>query len=399
MLRISPQRIVTGRNRLFALAIHHALSIFFPYRFFPVKYLHKQKNIPLSEIKRILIIRLDGLGDMVMSTPAFKGIRKIFPDAHITLLTFMGSKELAETIATFDRILYYDAFWMKWDQRQRLSHLFHIVSQLRSDKYDLSIDLRGDLRNNIFMYLCAARYRLGFDITGCGYLLTHISPIGKSHHPIDAGVSLVNYIQPSTIDSSYFGLTVNPTEQSWAVSFMREKGIVYGKDTIVLVHPGAKWKGRHWFPERYAEVSDYLVRNYNVKIILTGSKDDTQQIKQINDSMRQGHVDVAGELSLKQFIALMSKCDIFLGVDSGPMHMAAALEGVRVVALLGPALPDAIGPYGDDQIVVTKQEDFSCCPCAQNVCERIGYSCMDAITVEDVIAAVVRQIKNLPPKK
>lgn len=401
MLRISPQRIPIRRNRLIALAIHYALAMVFPFRAFRAKYLSKQNNPPLADIKRILIVRLDGLGDMVMSTPAFKGIRKIFPDAHITLLTATSSKDmpdiinLGEPVSVFNRILCYDAFWLIKGQRRWFVSFFRILMQLRDEKFDLIIDLRGDFRHNVFMSLCGAQYRLGFGITGCGFLLTHLVPLGESQHPVDSCVSLVNYLKPSTISSSDFGLCIPEADRSWVVSFMRKKGIVCGKDMIVLVHPGAKWKGRHWVPERYAEAADYLMEKHKIKVIFTGSCDDVQQVEKIMGFMRQKPLDLSGELSLRQFLGLVSKSDIFLGVDSGPMHMAVAVKKVRVVVLMGPARPEAIGPYGKRNLVITKQDNFSCSPCAQTVCSRPMKNCMAEITTADVIQAVENQLKEV----
>jgi len=392
MLKVSHQRIPVRKNRILALIIHYILKgCFLVYRFFSLKFFHEQRELPLKEIKKILIIRTDGLGDVVMSTPAFSALRDIFPQSNITLLAGSWSKNLVEAMPTFDRIIYFDMPWIVKRQRKKLTKLFKIIKKLRTENFDLIIDIRGDFRNNIFMYLCNGKYRVGFNITGCNFLLTHVVPIDENH-PVNASLSLINFLKPENMKEYTLNLWITKEDRDFADLFLGENGI--NNNIVVIIHPGTKWYGRRWKAERYAKIADSLIEKYSAKVILAGSSSELELIRNIANLMKRAPIKAAGKTSLRQFLALLKKSDLFIGLDSGPMHMAAAM-GVKVVALFGPARTDAVGPWGNGHIVVTHQKDFTCSPCAQTVCKRPDNSCMDAIKVDEVWEVVEQQIDRV----
>jgi len=397
MIKISPQRIVVKRNRMLALMIHYILkTAFITCRLINGNLIHKRENLNLSKIKKILVIRTDGLGDVVMSTPAFRALREFFPYSNITLLTASWSKELVETIPGFDEIIYFDAPWIVKKSKRKWIRLFETIKALRRKYFDLAIDLRGDFRNNIVMYLCGIKCRMGFNITGCEFFLTHIVPCGENHHPVNLMFSLIRYLNPEESKKYTLSLWITEEDRRFANTLLTEHNLS-DKHSVIVIHPGAKWSGRHWVPERYGQIADRLIKEYKAKVILAGGPADFGMTKQILSSMTQRPI-MAGESSLRQFCALLEKSDLFIGADSGPMHMATAM-GTRVIALFGPARPEAVGPYGDGHIIVTKQDNYSCSPCSQKVCKRPDYSCMEAITVEDAWKAVEIQMKRILAEK
>ena len=382
---------------MLALMIHYILkTAFITCRLINGNLIHKRENLNLSKIKKILVIRTDGLGDVVMSTPAFRALREFFPYSNITLLTASWSKELVETIPAFDEIIYFDAPWIVKKSKRKWIRLFQTIKELRRKYFDLAIDLRGDFRNNIMMYLCGIKYRMGFNITGCEFFLTHIVACGEDHHPVNSMFSLIRYLNPEERKKYTLSLWITEEDRRFANTLLAENNLS-DNHLIVVIHPGAKWSGRHWVPERYGQIADRLIKEYEAKVILAGGPTDFGITKQILDSMTQRPI-MAGKSSIRQFCALLERSDLFIGVDSGPMHMATAM-GTRVIALFGPARPEAVGPYGDGHIVVTKQDNYSCSPCSQTVCKSPQYNCMKAITVEDVWEAIENQMMRLLPKK
>jgi lipopolysaccharide heptosyltransferase II len=397
MIKISPQKIVAKKNRILALIIHYFLkSVFLLYQFIRLNFSRDQKDLPFEEIKKILVIRIDGLGDVVMSTPAFKALRDIFSDAHITLLAAGLSKELVEVMPTFDEVIYFDAPWIAKEKKGKFRKLFSTVKRLRKKKIDLAIDLRGDFRNIILMYVLSAKYRLGFDITGCNFLLTHIVPCGDNHHPVTICLSSIKYLSQKDKGEHSLSLWITKKDREYAENLLENCGIDYvgNGDLVVIVHPGAKWYGRWWMPEGYAQIADRLIYEYEAKVILSGNSTDIEITQHIANLMKHRPVITAGKTSLRQFLALLEKSNLFIGVDSGPMHMAAGM-GIKIVALFGPARPEAVGPWGNGHIVITKQDDFPCSPCAQTICKMPNNSCMHAITVEDVWEAVEQQVDKI----
>lgn len=401
MLKVSHHRIPVKKNRILALIVHYVLKgCFLLYRFFSLKFFHEQEELPLKEIKKILVIRIDGLGDVVMSTPAFKALRDTFLYSHITFLAASWSKDLVEVIPTFNETIYFDAPWVVKEQKKKIIKLLRLVKKLRREKFDLAIDLRGDFRNNILMFVCKAKYRVGFNITGCHFLLTHVIPCDENHHPVKMALSLAEYLNRENKEKYKMCLWIRKEDQDFAAEFLSKNDLndSSGDKLVIVIHPAAKWYGRQWTIEGYAAIADRLIKKYGAKVIFTGSSDEIELTQNIVNGMRYKPIIATGQTTLRQFLALLERSDLFIGVDSGPMHMATAM-GTKVVAFFGPARPEAIGPYGDGHIMVTKQGEFTCSPCAQTVCKRTDYSCMKAITEEEVWKAVETQVKKILKEK
>ena len=210
-----------------------------------------------------------------------------------------------------------------------------------------------------------------------------------------AGRAMIKYLCPDDRGQDGLKLWITDEDRNFSERLLRANGVDPGsKDMpVVTIHPGAKWDGRKWSPENYARIADSLMDRYGAAVILAGSVGDVDVVRKITSSMKSKPIEAVGTTSLRQLLALCEKSDLFLGVDSGPVHMAAAM-GTKVLALFGPARREAVGPLGANSTVITKQDDFDCCPCAQVVCERPGNSCMQAITVEDVWSAIRKQLNT-----
>ncbi len=397
MIRISPHRIPTKKKRIGAVLIHYFLMTC--YYLSGGIFQSLQKNTgkpPLDEINKILVIRLDFLGDVTMSTPGFKAIRRIFPNAHITLLAAGLSKNLVEIMPFFDDVLYFDVPWMVKNREKKVQRLCAVIRELRTAKYDMAIDLSGDFRHNILMFLSNVRYRLGFDITGCDFLLTHIIPCSSNHHNVNLCLDLITYLNPENKEEYLPSLQITDHDRAKASEIIKQLNTCNRKNNsgpIVIIHPGASWYGRRWKNERFALVADRVIAEHNARLIIAGSRSDREIAEEIADNMKHSAMITAGETSVREFIGLLEQSVIFLGLDSGPTHMASATKA-KIVALFGPAHPDAVGPWGNDHIVLSHQEDFPCSPCNQTVCKKSGNSCMEAIQVDEVFDAVSKQIEK-----
>lgn len=389
MIKISSAKIPFRKNRRIALIVHYLLkAAFLFYSLFRLNLFHKKENLSIEKINKILVVRIDRLGDIAMSTPAFKAIRDVFPHSHITLLAARMSRDLVEAMPTFDRIIYFDAPWVVKKQGGAIKRLLKTIKKLRKEKFDLAVDLRGDFRNNILMFFCNAKYRIGYDITGSQFLLTDVVPLGENHHPVNMGFSLIQYLSPQNKKNHKMSLWVTQSDRKLATEFLKQNNLANSNhDLIAIIHPGARWYGRRWTIEGYAEIADGLIEEYGAKVIFTGSCDESKLTQDIVSLMRCKPIIATGKISLRQFLVLLERSNVFIGVDSGPMHMAVAM-GTKVIALLGPARVESIGPYGNGHVVITKQDDFTCSPCAQTICKRYGSSCMQAIRVEEVWQAV-----------
>jgi lipopolysaccharide heptosyltransferase II len=394
MIKISESRIPVRKKRIGALIIHYLLKVAFSFfRLFNLNPSNDNSDLLLDKIKKILVIRIDFLGDVTMSTPAFKAIRKIFPTSNITFLGASLSKELVEVMPIFDKIIYFDAPWLVKNKNNKLTRLLQTINKLRRERFDLAIDLRGDFRNNILMYISNIGCRLGFSITGCDFLLTDTVPCRSSHHVVNLCLDLIEYLNPKANEEHNLSLWVTKDDREFATNFFKYNYIDHNKngDIVVIIHPGASWNGREWKVEKYAKVADRLIEKYKAKVILSGGPNDYRLVNDIENYMRH-FVIKADKTSIRQFLALLEKSNLFIGSDSGPMHMATAM-GIKVVALFGPALPEAVGPWGNGNIVLAHSSEFACSPCSQTVCKESKNSCMDAIQVNEVHEAAEIQMK------
>ncbi len=400
LIKISPYKIPVKRNRILALIIHLILKACFSVsQVLTLKCFKDKDALEINKIRKMLIIRTDGIGDVVMSTPAFKALRDIFPNAHIVLLAGRWSRELVEVMPSFNEVVYFDAPWVAKENKDMRAFI-RIIKKLRSEKFDLVIDLRGDFRNIILMYMLNIKHRLGFDITGCGFLLTYLIPCSDNHHPVNLSLSLIEHFIFKDKQKYNLSLEVTETDQNIVDVFLDENNIAYenNEDLIVVIHPGAKWYGRRWKEKCWAQIANLLIEKYNSKVIITGGPKDFELMKNIKDLMKYTSVVTPLNSSLRHFLSVLNRSKLFIGVDSGPMHMAAAMN-VKVVAILGPARSEAIGPYGKEHIIVTKQQNYSCCPCSQTRCKIPENNCVEAVTAEEVWEAVELQMNKILSQK
>jgi lipopolysaccharide heptosyltransferase II len=295
----------------------------------------------------------------------------------------------------FDEIRYFDAPWMVKNRRKILHNLGKTVRNLRKEKYEMAIDLRGDFRHNILMFLSNIRYRLGFNIAGCDFLLTHVIPCSPNHHNVKLCFDLIKYLKLKESEKYKPFINITDHDRDKAATIIKQfnTGKQEKKGPLIVIHPGASWYGRRWKPERFAQIANRLIAEYNARVILAGSHFDREITDKIADNMNQRVVIAAGKTTVRELAGLLSMSNVYLGLDSGPTHMASATN-TKIVALFGPANPDSVGPWGEGHIIISHHKEFPCSPCDQTVCQKIGNSCMDAIHINEVFNAVSQQIKK-----
>jgi ADP-heptose:LPS heptosyltransferase len=187
-------------------------------------------------------------------------------------------------------------------------------------------------------------------------------------------------------------------DRRFAGKLWSEEGLE-GAWPVVAIHPDARWSGRKWDNDRYAAVADRLVERYAARILLTGAPSEVPCAEDVAARMRHSPVLLAGRTTVGQLAAVFARSHLFLGVDSGPAHLAAA-AGIPVVALFGPTDPAPFGPYGAAHRVVTRREHFPCSPCAQETCIFArAESCMGTLSVDEVWRAVADRLSSLEEAK
>ena len=379
---------------------------------FLVNRLFYRKRLPSpSDIKRILIVKLDHIGDVLLATPTITNLRLHYPHAHITLLVGSWSKQVVECNPHIDEILCYDSpFFCRSGKRATLKDAMQILRRLKSEQYDLIVELRGDFLSLALAMLKSSRYRLDRSTQRVLKKLRNLSchPLVQgptdnkiserrledepaySEHEVEINLDVLRSGGiPITSRKTFFN--VLSKEQAWAKSFLSELGIDASKP-IVAIHPGSPVPLKRWPTERFAKLADILIER-KTQVLFLGGADEKWLVEEIQAQMRHRSVNIAGRTNLQQLGAVLQNCQLFIGNDSGPMHIAAAV-GTRVIGLFGPGSPQRFGPFGENCTAIRKKPD--CPPCMKEKCSlrspttssygRLGKEgCIAEISVEDVV--------------
>ena len=343
------------------------------------------------DINNILVIRLDRIGDMVMTTPIFRALKEKWPDVQITVLANPVNKNIVINNPFIDCILVYD----RENKHKSLNSRLSFFKDVRKRGFDLVIDsyLDYELNTAIITRFVGCRYRLGFEFAGRGifYNIRHPSnffpvPADKKHM-IGYNIDLIGCIGVKA-DKKQPEIFLSADEKENASRLLEKYG-VNTDNGIVGIHPGGNYESQRWPVERFAVISDYLIASYGAKIILFGGRDERSLISRFKDCAVRKPIIPEGP-NLREFISVVSHCNLFLCNNSGPLHIATALN-IPTVSTMGPTVPFHWWPCGDNHIVLRK--DLDCSPCKKGICET--HECMELITADDFLAAVETQLKRL----
>jgi heptosyltransferase-2 len=346
--------------------------------------------------ERILIFDPGGLGDMVLLLPFLRNLRAHFPNSRVALLGRHESGALLLDQGMVEERIPIDMPWgvrqSRWTRHNPFSLLWlrflRELWRLRKQRFDLAFSAGwgGDLRGNLVIWFTGARRRVGYGYGGGDFLLTDVvEPDLSGPHVANRNLHLLDHMG---IPAPTHGetLTVSPEQKRRAEELLVQHGI--GKEELVIgIHPGAGLAVREWGDERFAEVVRSVADRFGAKIIWFS---DPAKPRPAPPEVEA----ISLSLELQQFAAVVSRCQLFLCNDSGPMHVAAGL-GIPVVAVFGPQRPEWFGPWGKEHRVVIRN-DIWCRPCGSS-CIWQEPHCLRLISVEQVIQAVTKTLENFSP--
>ncbi len=359
-----------------------------------------------DEVKRVLLVRPDHIGDVLLTTPALNMLRANLPGAHITFLVGPWSRRVVEGNPNVDEVLVHDFSWFNRREPRNIVepylHLLRLIRSLRDRNFDLAINLRFDFwLGALLTKALGIPRRIGYDVTESRPFLTEtIGYAGKLHEAernlrlVRAACEMADEQAWKTVSCS-LDFNVTSEEHEFAESYLRSHGVGSG-DTLVALHPGSGWPTKRWKAERFAEVGDELARRLGTKVILTGTGAELSEVLGIVERMKQKAIIAAGETTLGQLAATLQRCALVVGVDSGALHLAVAM-GTPSVHLFGPSDCAAFGPCGAPDKHVIVRTDMSCAPCGEMFhCARGGLpsECMRSLSTEDVIEAAYRALSS-----
>ncbi len=356
----------------------------------------------MRSIDKILLIRLDLLGDVILTLPAVAAIRRRYPEAKISMLVLPYTAPALKLFPYVDQILTFDINRLRPSgdmlNPNHYRDLWRLIKKLRNERFDLCVSFYG-LYAGVFSFLSGSRVRVGYRGEACPFLFTNALP-GKRYsiRQHEALYNLTLARAAGVVEPVELKATI-PADAVESVSVMLEEAGVSSKDLLIAFHPGsANGSAKRW-PERgWARLAENLSEGLGARIVLTGVASELPLAQDIARRTTTRLSIVTGKTNILEAAALLIRCKVLVTGDSAPAHLASAL-GVPVVGLYGPTDPAISGPYGGRSIVLTKQT--SCSPCYDlsdsAECRKATLQCMEAITPEEAYEAVKEMLRTPAP--
>lgn len=334
----------------------------------------KIRQPDLSSIKRILVIKLRAIGDVLLSTAVVQNLKENFKDAKIDFLTEPMSADLLKCNPFVNDLILFG--------RKEKGYIKFLIS-LKQKKYDLVIDLFCNPRSAQMAFATRAKYRVGYSFRLRRYAYNILLKSRSNEvHNVDFNLDTLRALGLKVGNRNpYIHLTQREND------FAREtfKKYFNENDRVVGINAGGGWEAKLWGLKKFAELGDRLIESYGYKIIVFWGPGQEPIFEALKEMMRYTPV-IAPPTTLREMAALQKKCDFVVSNDSGPMHISAAV-GTPTIGIFGPTKPHLQGPVGEGCITIVK-EGLPCLGCNLTKC-NIGNMCMTDLTVDEVLNKIL----------
>ena len=341
--------------------------------------------------RRILIIKLGSLGDVVHTLPALADLKRQFPDAEIDWLVESKALVLLDGNPWLHEVIEVDTHkWRRSWSLATLSEMRGLVTKLRRRHYDVALDFQGLWKSAVLGKVTGARKLIGFDRTtlkepGCRmFYHEEIKPGPDVRHVIDINKELLRGLGVA-VGPHRFHFSV-PREDELYIS--RQLSSHHLEDFVIL-NPGGGWDTKNWAPENYARLHDKLLQETGLPGLMTWGPGEEPLVDRLRRAC-SGMPPVTFPTSVPQLVALLKRARLFVGGDTGPLHLAAAC-GTPIVGIFGPTDPARNGPFFAEDIVVSHR--VPCGPCYKRTCPIYNKECLRLVEVDEVLEAALRRLK------
>jgi ADP-heptose:LPS heptosyltransferase len=353
-----------------------------------------------SALREVLVLRLDRIGDLLMSFPALHDLRRALPRARIRLAVGGWNEEIAKS-APVDEVLVWSAPWAGRPREGASSfgELRAAARALRPSPPDLALDLQGDVRASWLMRETGARWRAGYANTGGRYLLTHVIPLDETVSWVEQNRRAVAVVVGTTAIEPTFQPLL-PADREFATRLFATLDLERRRP-LVAIHPSGGRAVKQWPVERWAEVGYRLQEERGATVLITGSEADRPLAARLASGLAARPVDLTGRLTARETMSVIAAVDLLLSPDTGPMHMACAVD-TPSVSVFGPSDPvryfsGGSGARGTRHVVVRR--DLWCAPCnliRKPPAECAGPEppeCLRAVSPQEVYAEAARLLE------
>lgn len=345
---------------------------------------------------RILIVKLGAIGDVVHTLPALAALRRALPAAFIAWAVERGGPaKLLRDNPCLDELIELDTRGWRKELLSRATRadVSATLARLRRAEFDVALDFQGLLKSGMIARLARAPRRIGFDRAALrepasAWLLTETVKVDDDDHIIRKNLALVAHLGCQTEGDYEFPISISPEDERFAQELIARHG------PVAIINPGGGWPTKLWNAAGFAAIADRLWQAYGLRSVVTYGPGEQPLAQAVVAQARSGAVSII-ESTLKQFFALARRASLFIGGDTGPLHLAAA-AGTPIVGLYGPTPARRNGPFAADDVVV-ERFDLDCrTDCFRRSCSHT--SCMK-IPVETVWQSVVRRLSAAAEKE
>ncbi len=395
---LAAQRLREGGPRIYDPRERWALKAFdiFLRAAAPLLRLAPRASAPTTTAswRRILVLRLDRLGDLVLTLPALAELRHLAPEAEIELAVGSWNEELARGLPFVDRIRVVDAPWAAWDKEAGWAAAARVMRARTAP--DLAIDFQGDIRVNLLMALSRARSRAGYGDTGGGHLLTHRGRWDESRSWYRQSMDLLEVLFPGAsvpgkIEPYNFLL---PEDRQSGRELLGTTGLADCPRPWVGIHPSAGRGIKQWEIEKFAALAEKLAETASASILITGGPSDRGLVEEVVNRAGVATHRLVAETGVRAFSAVLEQLDLFVTGDTGPMHIAHAV-GAPNLAIFGPSDPVRYGPEGNGDKRAVLRQALYCSPCNMirkppPECSALDApECLETIGVDQALTAAL----------
>ncbi len=336
----------------------------------------------------ILIVKLSAIGDVIHALPVSRALKQTYPECRITWIVEKPAYDLLTNNPDIDELILFEKAKFK-----SFSGFFQnsaiLKKQLKSKKFDVVLDLQGLFKSAALAWMSGASKRLGYcnmrELSGL--ISKAVCGPNQTGHVVERYLDVARALG-CEVERPEWVITPSKEDKEKGKGILHENGLDI-QDNYIVVAPGTNWQSKCWPAESYAKLADEIGQKLGVPIVLVGAPKDKELALTIQKNTQAKIYNIIGKTTLKQLAYIMGQSMLFIGGDTGPMHLAVAMD-TPVITIFGPTDPVRNGPYGSDNIIL--KANISCSPCFKKNCPTV--ECMRQVSPEDVFQAIL-EITNL----
>ncbi len=341
--------------------------------------------------KKMLIIKLGAMGDLILATPSFRMIRDRFPLAKISLLVDRKLAPLVSHLPYLDEVIPADR-----KKLSKLSYFLKIAQKIRKEGFDISVDLQNSKWTHLMSFLSGVRERYGFQRGWHGFLLNRPDKtFDVTDSPVRHQFRILSRLGVQRLEES-LELWTDPQDQERIESLLQTPA-----DNVrfigLVVGSSPRWATKRWPAEYFLKLSERLIKELKCRVVWIGSQEDAGFAQEFPEWSLEGVINLIGKTSLRELIPLIKRLDVLVTGDTAPLHVASAVN-TKMIALFGPTDPKRHMPPAQDAIVLSRR--LACQPCYQGTCRNSeNMACLRKISVDEVFSSIQRLLAKKSAQK